>query len=308
MVDRLIAEQTTTWEMARRNYEALREVRVRELRFPVEGGEMHFRLQYNPARIRSSAAKVDATSLQERPCFLCHRPSEQQALPFGGHYEILLNPFPIFPRHLTIVEREHLPQRIASRMRDMLALARLLPDYTVFYNGPLCGASAPDHAHFQAGNRGFMPVEAEWRHRVGSVCAREGKAVLLALNDVPRHALVLTSPSAEEAERLFARLYAALQCVEGVDGGVQVEPMLNILCYYEAGEWVLILFPRKRHRPSCYAVEEGRGILCSPASVDLGGVLVLPREEDFLKLTVEDVKGILEEVCLNWENEHLTDI
>ena len=137
----LTEQQLATWETARRNYEALAHVKLKEV--DVRG--VRYRVQFNPARIVSSAARVDDRSLRERRCFLCpaNRPAEQQGIPFRGHYQLLLNPFPIFPRHLTIVEDEHTPQRIATRVNDMLELARLLTDYTVFYNGPRCGASAP---------------------------------------------------------------------------------------------------------------------------------------------------------------------
>lgn len=160
-IHNLLTGQLASWETARNNYAALSGVRVKELN--VNG--IPYKVQFNPARIVSSGAKVDAKSIQERKCFLCpaNLPPVQKGIPFGGHYHILVNPFPIFPRHLTIPELAHTPQRIASRFTDMLELAEALTEYTIFYNGPRCGASAPDHAHFQAGNKGFMPIEKDWR-------------------------------------------------------------------------------------------------------------------------------------------------
>lgn len=293
-VNNLLDCQLATWETARLNYEALAHVRLKE----VNVCGVRYKVQFNPARIVSSAARVDNRSIRERRCFLCpaNRPSEQQGIPFHGHYQILLNPFPIFPRHLTIVENEHTPQRIASRMDDLLDLARLLTDFTVFYNGPCCGASAPDHAHFQAGNRGFLPIESQWHTLGKTLLDTYGRANLLLLDDAPRHTLAITSPSAADAIQLFQRVYDALPVAPGEE-----EPRLNILVLYEADGWKLFIFPRRKHRPDCYYAEGEASLLCSPASVDLGGVFILPREEDFLRIGGSEIEEMLNEVC--WEGK-----
>jgi hypothetical protein len=173
-IHHLLTGQLASWETARNNYAALSGVRVKELN--VNG--ILYKVQFNPARIVSSGAKVDAKSILERKCFLCpaNLPPVQKGIPFGGHYNILVNPFPIFPRHLTVPELAHTPQRIATRFTDMLELAEALTDYTIFYNGPKCGASAPDHAHFQAGNKGFMPIEKDWRGQTAGKIADYRKA------------------------------------------------------------------------------------------------------------------------------------
>ena len=180
-INDLLTSQLASWETARNNYTALSGVQVKEL--DVNG--IPYKVQFNPARIVSSGAKVDAQSIKERKCFLCpaNLPPVQKGIPFEGHYNILVNPFPIFPRHLTIPEVAHVNQRIAVRFKDMLALAQTLTDYTIFYNGPKCGASAPDHAHFQAGNKGFMPIEKDWRGQVAGKVADYGEATLWYLND-----------------------------------------------------------------------------------------------------------------------------
>lgn len=285
-------QQTTNWPTARDNYAALARVQVKELL--VRG--ITYKVQFNPARIASTGAKVDARSLSERPCFLCaeNRPPEQEDITFADRYDLLVNPFPIFPRHLTIAERTHTPQRIASRMGDLLLMAQALTDYTLFYNGPRCGASAPDHAHFQAGNRGFMPIESQWRSLIADQATRQGEAVLWRLNDAPRHTLVIESTDKADAELLFARVYRSLPLPSGDD-----EPMLNLLALYEADRWLIFLFPRRKHRPDCYYASEDDRLLISPGSVDLGGVLITPVESDFRKIGAEDVERILEEVCLN---------
>jgi ATP adenylyltransferase/5',5'''-P-1,P-4-tetraphosphate phosphorylase II len=157
-VNGLISRQMNDWSLAGNNYAALAGVKVK--RFEVNGREVQ--VQFNPARIVSSAAKVDDKSLSERRCFLCaaNRPVEQEGLAWGDLYTILVNPFPIFPRHLTIPSNNHKPQRIKGRIGDMLGLAADLHDFVIFYNGPKCGASAPDHCHFQAGSKGLMSLPA----------------------------------------------------------------------------------------------------------------------------------------------------
>lgn len=291
-INNLLDSQLADWELARANYAALSGVRVKEL--DVSG--ILYKVQFNPARIISSGAKVDARSIKERSCFLCpaNRPPVQKGIPFEGHYDILMNPFPIFPRHLTIPEQAHVEQRIATRFGDMLSLAQLLTGYTVFYNGPRCGASAPDHAHFQAGSKGFMPIEKDWRRLVAGKVADYRNATLWYLDDAPRTTLVIDSPDKDTAAVLFGIVYRSLPVLPGEE-----EPMLNLLTLYESGRWTVFIFPRAKHRPACYLAEGEENLLCSPASVDLGGVFITPVEKDFLKITAEDVAQILSEVCLS---------
>lgn len=293
-IHNLLTEQLASWEMARNNYAALSRVQVKELN--VNG--IPYKVQFNPARIVSSGAKVDAKSIKERKCFLCpaNLPAEQRGVPFEGHYNILVNPFPIFPRHLTIPETAHVDQRIALRFGDMLDLAQQLTDYTIFYNGPKCGASAPDHAHFQAGNKGFMPIEQDWRGQVAGKVADYGQATLWYLNDSPRTTLVIESADRKTALKLFDIVYHSLDIQPGED-----EPMMNVLAMYEyeAGKWIVFIFPRAKHRPVCYTAEGDANLLSSPASVDLGGVFITPVEKDFIKITAEDIAQILSEVCLS---------
>lgn len=291
-INNLLNNQLANWELARANYTALSGVRVKEL--DVNG--ILYKVQFNPARIVSSGAKVDARSIKERSCFLCpaNRPPVQKGIPFEGHYDILMNPFPIFPRHLTIPEQAHVEQRIVTRFGDMLSLAQLLTDYTVLYNGPRCGASAPDHAHFQAGSKGFMPIEKDWHRLVAGKVADYRNATLWYLDDAPRTTLVIDSPDKDTAAALFGIVYRSLPVSSGEE-----EPMLNLLTLYESGRWTVFIFPRAKHRPACYLAEGEENLLCSPASVDLGGVFITPVEKDFLKITAEDVAQILSEVCLS---------
>lgn len=290
-IQKFLTEQLADWETARNNYAALAGVQVRELN--VCG--VRYKIQFNPARIVSSGAKVDAKSIQERKCFLCpaNLPAQQKGIPFGGHYQILVNPFPIFPRHLTIPDLNHTPQRIEGRLEDMMELARQLTDFTIFYNGPRCGASAPDHAHFQAGNRGFMPIEADWKNQIAGRIADYGKATLYYLNDQPRTTLVIQSSDMASANHLFSLICRLLP--EQPEG----EPMLNLLAMYDEGVWTLFVFPRAKHRPACYTAEGDARLLSSPASVDLGGVFITPVEADFHKISPAIMEQILSEVCLS---------
>ena len=180
-IDNFLTGQLAHWPTAQHNYAALSRVRVKTL--DVDGTA--FRVQCNPARIVSSAARVDERSIRQRACFLCaaNRPAEQEAIrALEGRYDILVNPFPIFPRHLTLAATDHVSQRIAPRLADLLRLARMLPGYTLFYNGPRCGASAPDHAHFQAGSRGFLPIETQWTSLPAERLGGCGHSSLYGLN------------------------------------------------------------------------------------------------------------------------------
>lgn len=289
-VNELLDEQLTSWDTARTNYEALQEVESKVL--DVDGHT--FRVQFNPARIRSSAAKVDPKSIQERKCFLCkdNLPAAQKGLKFGEGYTVLVNPFPIFPQHLTIPAVEHKDQLIRNRFVHMLELAESLSGFVLFYNGPKCGASAPDHAHFQAGNKGFLPLESEWRSAAGEAFYSKEGTALYALKEYPAPMLVLTSDSMQKASGLFDQIYMLL------DKGMEVEPMMNLLAWYEDGQWVVCIIPRTLHRPACYFAEGVENLLISPASVDLGGVFITPLEKDFEKITSQDIRNILQEVCL----------
>ncbi len=292
-VSDLFESQFSEWSLARDNYRHLDEVKVRRVSFP--GYDIS--IQYNPARITSSAAKVDARSIEARPCFLCevNRPKEQRGIQFGDGFVILINPFPIFKRHLTIVSESHIPQRIRDNFMAMLDMAEALPGFVIFYNGPQSGASAPDHLHFQAGNRGFLSVEQDFGNPL--LCAREaiaGKTELWLWKDYGRGMMTLTGSDAGAIADIFDRFFMMF----AVRQPERPEPMLNIIAYRSGDKWIVHIIPRTVHRPACYFAEGDEKILLSPASVDLGGVFITPREEDFLKITAADISGIFREVCL----------
>ena len=290
----LIAEQTWDWDLAAANYKGLEKVKSKTVNLP-DGSSVV--VQFNPERMRSSAAKVDAKSIQARPCFLCekNRPAQQQGLPFGDDYTILINPFPIFPQHLTI-PRDHTDQLIASNFPAILDLAKALDDFTIFYNGPKCGASAPDHFHYQAGIKNFMPIEADYRSGKYTQSAGELDGVKIETwNNYNRGVISLISDDSRPLVDLFNKIHHLL----GLSQPDEVEPMLNILAYFENNQWILHLFPRVLHRPACYFAEGDAQLLISPASVDMGGVFITPRKEDFDKITGDDVAEILDQVCMS---------
>ena len=245
--------------------------------FEVEGTTL--KVQWNPSRMVSTAAKIDKASLERRPCFLCanHRPAVQEALSMLHDYELLVNPFPILPHHFTIPLKRHEPQRIRERFIDMMRMAEQLDDLVVFYNGPACGASAPDHLHFQAGSRGVLPVEPP----------------------CPSFLFLASTPEAHDV--WFQQLYAALPVPEG-----QPEPMMNILAWKDVspqGEPQLFcrVIPRKKHRPDCYLATGDAQVLVSPGALDVAGLMITPREEDFRKMTADVAVNILREVVLSPE-------
>lgn len=292
IVSDFIASQIAEWPQAAGNFEALKTVKVKEIDLP----GWTVKVQFNPARIVSSAAKVDAKSLKERKCFLCgeNRPAVQRGIEWGGRYTILINPFPIFPRHLTIPDNSHTDQLISGRIADMMRLAAELEDYTVFYNGPRCGASAPDHMHFQAGNSDFLTLAPALEDAEHKVIATDGDATLALVDSLPLKVFVIDADDPEAGQRLFDRLYAAIPVSEG-----EKEPMMNILCYPTPAGVRLVVIPRKRHRPSFYGTEGEGTMLLSPASVDMGGVFITPLEKDFKALDAETIVRILDELCLD---------
>jgi hypothetical protein len=278
----LLREQKSEWDLLKRGYESLASVRTRTFQF--DGFEV--KLQFNPGRFASSAARVDDKSIRERKCFLCdaNRPKEQRGLDCGGGYTLLCNPFPIFPEHFTIAHREHRPQRILDCFGDMLRLARDLSDgYCVFYNGPRSGASAPDHLHLQAGNKNFMPIDTDL-HKV-------------AFDRYLRRYFYFESCEEDYLIDGLTRVCSAMQSVTACTD----EPMMNVIAYYgvpKAGWWRTVIFPRGKHRPAAYFAEGDAELLLSPGTVDMGGVLIVVREHDFERITREDVARIYDEVTL----------
>lgn len=290
----LLNEQLTNWELARTNFEGLKTVQTKLFNF----GDLDVKVQFNPARMVSSGAKVDAKTIAERKCFLCanNRPVEQKCIEFG-EYEILLNPFPIFPEHFTIPRKEHVEQQIKPYFADMLQLAQAMDDYLVFYNGPKCGASAPDHMHFQAGTKEFLPLVNDYKRLKEThtdLLITTEKMQLFQMKNYLRTVYCIESGSVEAAQDAFDKLYNHLSTFS--QGGQGIEPMMNIVCVFENSKWYVFILPRKAFRPWQYTADSQQQLLVSPATVEMCGVFITPVESHFERITKNDIESIFEQV------------
>ena len=292
---RFFDRQLENWDDARQRYRDLTCVETREL----STGDNLLRVQWNPARMVSTGAKIDKKTIGERPCFLCahNRPSEQfekiiQDEVNGDRYELLVNPFPILPMHFTIPLEAHQPQCIDGHYPMMHQMTNRYPDMMVFYNGPRCGASAPDHMHLQAGTNGIIPLQQSWprlSRNLEVVFSLNDDANISLLHGFVCPAVVLRSKDKKSDAQLFSILYRCLDAPQGT------EPMLNIVAWRQDGQLVSVVFPRRKHRPDCYFAEGEEKRLVSPGALDMSGLIITPRQEDFLALSPDEAEGILRE-------------
>lgn len=326
LIEKFVGDQLSVWPLAAANFRALKNVETRSLTV----GGLEVRLQHNPARIRSSAAKVDKASLQARKCFLCaeNRPPEQRHLEFEGRkerkYDVLINPYPIFPNHLVIARNIHTPQSIWHRMTDMTDLARHHPSFTIFYNGPKCGASAPDHFHFQACPHGLMPLEADIDKNIDLMQASgetpEALDYVTSVQDAnlyhygkfTRGVFVLTARTSKSMAKLFYRLVDCLPQRED-----ETEPMFNLLCWYRKspsqkllgishgrfGEYRAVLLARDKHRSHHYFSDGPDHLTMSPGCADMAGLFIVPNEDDYAKLNAPLLEEMLSEVSVSEDVE-----
>ena len=291
---RFFNRQLETWDDARRRYQQLQGVKTREL--PCDA--ITINVQWNPARITSTGANIDKKAIAQRPCFLCdeNRPKEQTKKIIDEHFELLVNPFPILPTHFTIPSLRHEPQRILGNYGEMFNLLDEYPEMMVFYNGPKCGASAPDHAHFQAGTSGVLPLQRSWqrlsRNLTPILECEEGEGIWNII-DYPVAALLIKSKSKKSGQRLFNIVYNSLPQNEG-----DTEPMMNVVSWRVADDYLTVVFPREKHRPDCYSAEGEEKYLVSPGALDMAGLIITPRQEDFERLTADKAEAILREVAL----------
>ena len=291
---RFFNRQLEKWDDARRRYQDLRNVKTRELSV----GTSTMKVQWNPARIVSTGAKIDKQTLAERPCFLCeqNRPKEQVKKSIDGQYDLLVNPFPILPIHFTIPSVKHEPQLIRKSYGEIHKLLSEYPQMMVFYNGPKCGASAPDHAHFQGGTSGVLPLQMSWgrlSRDLKPVFSLNAEESISLIEEYPCPAFLIHSKSDYADEQMFIRLYEALPVPEG-----EPEPMLNIVSWRHEADYYSVIFPRQKHRPDCYYKEGDEQFIISPGALDMAGFIVTPRKEDFERITPEIALGILNEVSL----------
>jgi hypothetical protein len=293
----LLEQQKLTWPQLTIGYASLKSVLLREIH--CRGFSVW--LQFNPGRIVSTSAKVDAQSIRERRCFLCveNLPELQKGIVYKDEFLILCNPAPIFAEHFTISSIHHVPQALGSCIPMMLELARdLSPRLSIFYNGPKCGASAPDHMHFQANPTGLIPVERAAQEKSRRAFRRSLDSVdILTLRDFGRQVVVLES---SQSENLASVLNKSLNSLRQTIG-VSEEPMVNVLCSFSDGVWRVIVFPRTKHRPDVYFKNEAERVMISPAAVDIGGLMITPMEKDFKTVDASLVESILQEVSLQPE-------
>ena len=286
-------KQLEQWPEVRQRYRDLCHLETRDLNC----GVVTLRAQFNPDRIVSTEAHTDSRSVARRPCFLCekNRPQEQLASGIDTRFSIMVNPFPVLPVHFTVVARHHQPQRIWGNYGEIHRLLLLHPDLLVFYNGPRCGASAPDHLHFQAATGAELPLQAAWprlSRDAGQLVALNDSESLSIIRSYPCPLFVIRSHSEESDEELFCRLYRALPLRPG-----DVEPMMNILAWRAGADWITVVVPRSKHRPDCFSREQ-ETLKVSPGALDMGGLIILPHKDDFSRITPAQASAIIGEVGL----------
>lgn len=316
---KFVRDQLSRWPLACENYRALKNVQVRE----VEVGGLTVKLQFNPARIISSAARLSKEDVAARKCFLCreNRPQEQMLVKFDGRkgkkYHILVNPYPIFPDHLVIAMNRHTDQSIWKRYVDMLDLARKYDGFTFFYNGPKSGASAPDHHHFQAAPKGLIPLQNDidrlWKdirdEKEG--CAGQeqnagGLDFLISEQDASlyhysKFTTGILALKAETSKSAAKMLYRLLDCVELQDG--DKEPQFNLFTWWQDGEFRSIVILRSRHRSHHYFSDGPDHLTMSPGCADMGGVFIVPVEDEYHKITPELLTEMVQEVSVSKDQE-----
>lgn len=293
-ISRFFNRQLEVWTDARHRFRDLKHVETRQF-------SDQLKLQWNPARIVSTGAKIDKKTLGERPCFLCdkNRPKEQMSKQIDEKFHLLVNPFPILPVHLTIPARKHQPQLIYKNYGEMHRFISLHSDLMVFYNGPKCGASAPDHLHFQAGTNGILPLQTNWQRlsrNLTDIISLNDEEKISVVRDFIVPAFVIISKSAESDEVLFRRLYKAMP-----QRGDETEPMMNIISWRKGEEFISVVIPREKHRPEAYFAEGDAQFVVSPGALDMSGLIITPREEDFRKLTEEKALSLLQECGVSEE-------
>lgn len=293
-ISRFFNRQLEVWTDARHRFRDLKHVETRQF-------SDQLKLQWNPARIVSTGAKIDKKTLGERPCFLCdkNRPKEQMSKQIDEKFHLLVNPFPILPVHFTIPARKHQPQLIYKNYGEMHRFISLHSDLMVFYNGPKCGATAPDHLHFQAGTNGILPLQTNWQRlsrNLTDIISLNDEEKISVVRDFIVPAFVIISKSAESDEALFRRLYKAMP-----QRGDETEPMMNIISWRKGEEFISVVIPREKHRPEAYFAEGDAQFVVSPGALDMSGLIITPREEDFRKLTEEKALSLLQECGVSEE-------
>ena len=299
----LIEHQREHWPQLAEGYAALETIETK--RVPVEESEVV--IQHNPKRIRSTAASVDKSSVAERACFLCadNLPEEEKGIAYGDDLIVLCNPFPVLDRHLSIVHREHIEQKIDGNVGTLLDLAHDFgPEFFSLYNGPQCGASAPDHLHFQVCSRALLPIEEHLfddEPKLAEDCTyceetARNSFELFTLGGCGRSVVVFRGGNRSELVRWVNEVLHELG--QTTD---RAEPLVNIVCVYDTRLWAVYLFPRAKHRPASFFADGDERLTVSPGAIDMAGVVVVPERVHFDKIGSEQITRIFAEVSLNRE-------
>ncbi len=293
----LHTQQMQEFQLAKQNFEGLEELVYKEV--PCE--HYAIQLQHNPARMISTNAKTDQATLDSRPCFLCseNHPKGQSGVAYGEKYHIFVNPYPIFKRHFTVPSNRHTPQRITGHFKDLLNLAFDFQEYTAFYNGASCGASLPTHFHFQLVPRHLMPVEDDVKQAELKEEICSNGVDIFTLKNYLRTVFILQSSKMEELLNSFE----SIQQMIGEATPFTDEPMMNILAWCEGKQWTVAIFPRKQQRPRQFFAEGEEKILFSPGCVDMAGLIIAPRQEDYKRYTAPLLADLFSQVTITAESE-----
>lgn len=290
----LLAQQIGSWPELGRAYESLRDVRSRE----IHCNGFSVRLVFNPGRAVNTTAAVNPGDVLRRPCFLCpsNLPVQQKGILYRKEYLVLGNPRPAVPSHLTIAHLEHHPQSIFEHIEEFLRVtADLGSDWILLYNGPRCGASAPDHLHFQAVPSGQMPIENEIDGRVTAASANfNNKAGLNHADGLGRNVVVIEGDDAHAVGDTFREYLGVMKQASFLEE----EPMVNVAGSFSGAAWRLIVFPRRAHRPAAFFKKGEERIVVSPAIMEMAGIFVTPVERDFNRLDAAAIESIFREVSL----------
>ncbi|MBR4970397.1 MAG: DUF4922 domain-containing protein [Paludibacteraceae bacterium] len=286
----LYQQQLEVWEDFRLRVKQLETIQTRKF----ETGEYCVIAQFNPARAVSSGAKLDKKSIAERKCFLCetNRPDVQKGVDLNERFTLLVNPFPILKKHFTIPLKFHQNQEILPYFSELLSFMKLLPDYTLFYNGPQCGASAPDHMHFQAVEKGQLPLEWEWKSIKKEVITETKELRVERFLNYDRKCIHIASNVADSISHYFLKLYNNLQ----LECDTIEEPKMNLFGFYEEDIFHIFIFHRKTHRPKQFFEDNENFRMISPGAIDIAGILVLPRKEDYDTICEEEIKDVFHQV------------
>jgi len=295
----LLEAQKKSWPELASAQEGLADIQSRLIR----GAGYEVGVQFNPARRVSAGAAVDAESIKNRPCFLCagNLPPGQKGILYQNDYLILCNPAPVSAKHFTVVHMQHQPQAIAASTGRLLDLtADLSPEFAVFYNGPACGASAPDHLHFQAIPANSLPLLQSFPGHFRII--NDAAVKIYCGEGINRAAIVLVGGDKDLLLLQFARLVQAAQKVLALSA----EPMINVLCSSDHGQWRIMIFFRSKHRPDSFYAEGEQRIFISPGAIDMAGLIITPLKLDFDRLDGEMIRDLYREVSL--PEETLRDI